>query len=296
MIALIAGTVTWWAVRRALRPVDSIRRTMSDITATDLHRRVPEWSARDEIGELAATVNSTLARLESSTEDQRRFVADASHELRGPLAALRADLEISVTHPDRTEWTEIAPELLRDVERLQELTDDLLFLALLDARRSPERGAVDLGPLVTEALESIRRPELQTRFDLATEHVTVVGDRRQLRRAISNLVANAERHARSTVAATLRAADGAVVLTIADDGAGIPAEDRERVFERFVRLDPARTRDDGGTGLGLAIVRDIVQLHGGEVSIGEHQPTGAIVTVHLPLAVASGYGRRRSAQ
>lgn len=152
LLTAIVAAVTWWAVGRTLRPVRQITHTMSEITASDLHRRVPNPLVEDEIGELASTVNDTLARLDASVETQRRFVADASHELRGPLAALRADLEISVTHPDQTNWTTVARDTLNDVERLQQLTDDLLLLARLDAPQQQNREHVDLAAVLTDAI------------------------------------------------------------------------------------------------------------------------------------------------
>ena len=283
-LIVVVGGVSWWAVGRTLRPVRAITRTMADITASDLHRRVLVPAARDEIGELATTVNETLARLDLSVEQQRRFVADASHELRGPLAALRSDLEISVVHPERTVWHDVARDTLADVEHLQQLTEDLLLLAQTDARSSRRPTAVDLNELVVAAAQTIRRGEITVTIQLPDCPVIVSGDAAQLHRMIRNLVHNAEQYANQSITIRLDTMAGGVRLTIGDDGPGIPVDRRAEVFERFVRLDTARTRDDdaGGIGLGLAIVRDVVHAHGGTITISDTDPHGATFTIDMP--------------
>ena len=280
-LALLVGVVTWWAVGRTLRPVRTISRALTEITASDLHRRVPVPATDDEIGELATTVNATLTRLDSAVETQRRFVADASHELRGPLAALRADLEISVTHPIDTRWETVARDTLGDVERLQHLTDDLLMLARLDAHRSQTTVPVDLRAIVDEALQLIRRSDVAVSTQGLDDPAIVLGDPNQLRRMMRNLVHNAEQHAREKIAVRIALDDGVVGVAVSDDGLGIPAGHRDEVFERFVRLDTARTRDVGGTGLGLAIVADVVARHHGNVKFVDGELGGATVIVEL---------------
>ena len=280
-LVFVVAAVTWWAVGRTLRPVRRITRAMADITASDLHRRVPVPDTHDEIGELSVTVNETLARLESSVERQRRFVADASHELRGPLAALRADLEISVTHPERTAWRDVARDTLSDVERLQHLTEDLLLLARLDFNQQRPHQLVDLAHIVTEAAERLRRDDLNLSVLGATTPVTVEGDPEQLHRMIRNLLHNAEEHAQQRINVTLIKTNAFVRLQVADDGPGVPAELRSVVFERFVRVDSARTRDIGGTGLGLAIVADVVANHHGSIAVTDSDPHGATFTVEF---------------
>ena len=283
VLLLLVAAVSWWAVGRTLRPVRDITSTMADITTSDLHRRVEVPSARDEIGQLATTVNATLARLDISVEQQRRFVADASHELRGPLAALRADLEISITHPDRTTWQNVARDTLGDVERLQHLTDDLLVLARIDNELPRPHGPVDLAVIVVDALQGVRRHDIQvTTRGLDTTALTD-GDDFQLRRMVRNLIHNAEEHATDHVDIALQTTSRIVRLTVADDGPGIPPGDRQQIFERFVRLDTARTRDAGGTGLGLAIVYDVVANHHGTITITDTNPHGATFTVDLPM-------------
>ncbi len=281
LLALLAAAVTWWATGRTLRPIREITRTMSEITTSDLHRRVPEPDALDEIGELAVTVNDTLERLDESVETQRRFVADASHELRGPLAALRADIEISVTHPAQTDWIDVARATLGDVERLQRLTDDLLLLARLDARLPLRAEIVDLAALANELTGAIRRNDVTVTTTGLDAPAPVRGDPSQLRRMIRNLVHNAEQHARSKIDVSVTAIDATVRLVVGDDGPGIPPEDRDRVLQRFVRLDTARSRDSGGTGLGLAIAADVVSTHGGAIVVDEGKLGGAEFTVDL---------------
>jgi signal transduction histidine kinase len=216
VLLLIVAGVTWWAVGRTLRPVRRITNTMAAITTSDLHRRVPEPAARDEIGQLANTVNATLARLDNSVERQRRFVADASHELRGPLAALRADLEISLTHPERTVWNDVARDTLSDVERLQILTDDLLVLARTDDELQQQHGPVDLTRIVVDEVQALRRHDIQVTTSGLGFPAVVDGDDSQLRRMVRNLIHNAEEHAAINVHITLQATPGMVQLIVTD--------------------------------------------------------------------------------
>ncbi|WP_028813181.1 sensor histidine kinase [Streptomyces flavidovirens] len=273
----VVGGVTWLVTRRALRPVEGIRREMAAITASeDLSRRVPEPDARDEVARLAVTTNETLAALEASVERQRRFVADASHELRSPIASLRTQLEVGAAHPELLD----VEGAVRDTVRLQGLAADLLLLARLDAGERPGQGRVDLGALVREEVSQRNDPLPVTVVGSGSFEVS--GSRGQLARVLGNLLDNAQRHARSSVAVSVRRERGAVVLGVADDGAGVPVEERERIFERFVRLDDARTRDDGGAGLGLAIARDVAMRHGGSLSVSEGEGGGALFTLRLP--------------
>ena len=281
LLVMIVAAVTWWAVGRTLRPVRRITRTMAAITASDLHRRVDVPPARDEIGQLALTVNETLGRLDTSVEQQRRFVADASHELRGPLAALRADLEISVTHPERTTWNDVARDTLSDVERLQHLTEDLLLLARLDSPQERSHQPVDLAEIVTESTRAIQRDDIELKL-VIDGPAMVDGDPEQFHRMVRNLVHNAEEHADQRITVSVTRGPSTVRLQIADDGPGIPVDQRRTVFERFVRLDTARTRDTGGTGLGLAIVNDVVISHGGSITVTDSDPHGATFTIELP--------------
>lgn len=278
LLAVIAA-VTWLVTRRALRPVDAIRSEMAAITASeDLARRVPEPDTHDEIARLATTTNETLAALQSSVERQRRFVADASHELRSPIASLRTQLEVGAAHPELLD----VDGAVEDTVRLQELAADLLLLARLDAGEKPGEGHVDLAALAREELSQRTRDRADVRMDL--KNVEVTGSRSQLARVLGNLVNNAQRHARSHVTVTTRADGAWAVLEVADDGDGVPESERDRIFERFVRLDDARTRDDGGAGLGLAIARDVAARHGGTLTVREAPGGGALFALRVPAA------------
>jgi signal transduction histidine kinase len=274
MLLLVAG-LTWLAVGRTLAPVSAIRRELADITGTDLHRRVPVPRARDEVARLAETMNRTLDRLERAVGQHRRFVADAAHELRSPLAVLRTRLEIA---PRQS----LTVEALTDVERIQRLTADLLLLARLDAGEPPEHAEVELGQVAAEeAMQARPRTDVQVRLQIGAGLV-VRGSGDQLRRLVANLVDNAVRHARSSVFVRLRGHGGTAVLEVEDDGPGIPVEHREAVFDRFTRLDEARARDAGGSGLGLAIARDIAVRHGGTLAVVDGPP-GACLRALLPI-------------
>ncbi|WP_433370132.1 ATP-binding protein [Streptosporangium sp. CA-115845] len=274
-LLLLVAVLTWLAVGRALAPVSAIRTEMADITASDLHRRVPVPRSRDEIARLAETMNRTLDRLELAVSRHKRFVADAAHELRSPLAILRTRLELAPPGP-------LAAEALTDVERIQVLTSDLLLLARLDAAEPVCHQEVDLGQVTAEeAARSRPRAEIRVTLEVAADTV-VLGSAGQLRRLVANLVDNAVRHANSAVTVRLASDGGEAVLDVCDDGPGIPAEHHEAVFDRFTRLDEARDRDAGGSGLGLAIARDIAVRHGGSLRIaGEER--GACLQARFPV-------------
>lgn len=258
-LLLVVAGMTWLSVGRALAPVAAIRAKLADITARDLHQRVPVPEARDEIAALAATVNDTLDRLETAVGTHQRFVADAAHELRSPIATLRARLELA-------EPSELTREALADVERLQALAGDLLLLARLDAGEPPRMDDLDVGQVAAEeALRARRRPEVRLELDVQPD-VVVRGAHGHLARLVTNLVDNAVRHARSTVEVRVRPDGEEAVLEVSDDGPGIHPGQREAVFARFTRLDEARARDAGGAGLGLPIARDIAALHGGTLT------------------------------
>ncbi|MEV7193259.1 HAMP domain-containing sensor histidine kinase [Streptomyces sp. NPDC093510] len=276
LLAVVSG-VTWLVTRRALRPVAAITAEMSAITASeDLARRVPEPATHDEIARLARTTNETLTALETSVERQRRFVADASHELRSPIASLRTQLEVGAAHPELLD----VDGAVEDTVRLQELAADLLLLARLDAGEKPGGGRVDLAAFVREELSQRTRDRVDVHADLKSVEVT--GSRGQLARVLGNLLNNAQRHARSRVTVTTRSEGDRAVLEVSDDGSGVPESERERIFERFVRLDDARTRDEGGAGLGLAIARDVAVRHGGTLVVREAPSGGALFELRLP--------------
>ncbi|MFI1759011.1 ATP-binding protein [Streptomyces sp. NPDC020571] len=276
LLLAVVAWVTWLVTRRALRPVEGIRREMAAITASeDLARRVPVPDTHDEVARLASTTNETLAALESSVERQRGFVADASHELRSPIASLRTQLEVAAAHPELLDLD----GAVADTVRLQRLAADLLLLARLDAGERPAEARVDLAALAREAAEG--RTGVSVRGEGA---VRVAGSRGQLGRVLANLLDNAQRHARVAVEVSVRRDGDAVVVAVADDGEGVPAADRERIFERFVRLDAARSRDDGGAGLGLAIARDVAVRHGGTLTVHDAPAGGALFELRLPGA------------
>ncbi|MEU4654587.1 HAMP domain-containing sensor histidine kinase [Streptomyces sp. NPDC023723] len=273
-LAAVVAAVTWLVTRRALRPVEGIRREMAAITASaDLARRVPVPATHDEVARLALTTNETLSALQTSVERQRRFVADASHELRSPIASLRTQLEVGAAHPELLD----VDGAVADTVRLQRLAADLLLLARLDAGERPADARVDLAALARE--EAGGRSGVTVRI---AADVTVAGSRGQLGRVLGNLLDNAQRHARSATEVSVRREGGTAVLAVADDGEGVPAADRDRIFERFVRLDAARSRDDGGAGLGLAIARDVAARHDGTLTVREAPQGGALFELRLP--------------
>jgi len=286
-ILLLASGTVWLVVGRALRPVERIRRTTTEITAADLSRRVPEPAARDEIGELARTMNGMLARIEDSAVRQRRFVADASHELRTPLAAIRTTLEVGLAHPKRAPWNEIAERVMRQSTRLESLVEQLLLLARSDDRHLVQaRRPVAVEPLVREvwASTAAARVPVEVR-PAAAAQARVLGEPEQLERLVRNILDNAIRHARNRVALSVdAAAPDTVAIEIADDGPGIPAQERERVFDRFVRLDASRERGSGTSGLGLALAKEIAAAHGGSITIADAPGGGALVRIVLPRA------------
>lgn len=286
-LLLVVGLTSWRAVGRALRPVDAIRAEVDAISDGELHRRVPEPSALDEIGRLAGTMNRMLDRLERTRIRERAFVSDASHELRSPIAAIRQHAEVALAHPDRVNPEGLARTAHTESLRMQALVDDLLLLARADEhtlrlRRAP----VDLDDLVLAEGQRLRAETAPGRVRVETSGVSaarVEADAATLRRMLRNLGDNAARHANHRIGLALAERDGWAVLRVDDDGPGVPAADRSRVFQRFVRLDDARARTDGGTGLGLAIVAEIVAAHGGTTVIEDSPLGGARVTVRLPL-------------
>jgi signal transduction histidine kinase len=281
LLVILVAILSWAGTKRALRPVEEIRAEVAEITATDLHRRVPEPTTGDEISGLAVTMNEMLDRLEGASQRQARFVADASHELRSPVTSLRAQLEIGLSRPDRTDWTDRAQGALADADRLETLISDLLLLSRLDAASRPRRTRCDIVGIARDELDRIP-PGVGLEVNLdASEPAFAFGNRDQLARAIRNLVDNARRHARSRVDVVIARDRSNVVVDVVDDGPGIPIEDRDRIFERFVRLDEARTTDTGGSGLGLAIVREIVAAHEGTVALVESE-VGARLRMVLP--------------
>ncbi len=282
VLLLIVGAITWWIVGRALRPVEDIREEVERISSRELDRRVPDAPGDDEVARLAITMNRMLDRLQRSQERQRRLVSDASHELRSPVAAIRQHAEVAGEHPEATRVDELATAVLGETERLQGLVEDLLVLARLDEGRESVTAEVDLDDIVLAEAGRLRR---MTLIEVDTTGVAagrVRGGEAALERVVRNLAENAARYARGRIALGLAHADGQVIFTVEDDGPGIDPKERERVLERFVRLDESRGRGTGGAGLGLAIVREVVASHGGEVVLEESSMGGLRVGVRLP--------------
>lgn len=286
LLLLVVAFTTWKVVGRALAPVDAIGREVEEISAARLHRRVPVPPGGDEISRLAGTMNGMLARLEDAQRQQRQFVSDASHELRSPVASIRQHAEVAAAHPQRSTVGELADTVLADALRLQHLVSDLLLLAAADERAPPgEAGPVDLDDVVFEQAARLRgRPGL-TVDTTAVSGGRVRGDPATLHRLVANLAENAARHAHSRVALGLRERGGAVVLRVDDDGPGIPTADRQRIFQRFVRLDRARATGLGGSGLGLAIVAEAAAASGATVTVADAPIGGARVEVRFPQLV-----------
>lgn len=285
VVVVLLGGLVWVVVGRALRPVEAIRAQVSDISDSGLDARVPVPRGRDEITDLAQTMNAMLDRLEAAGARQRAFAADASHELQAPLTSFRTELEVALATPGRGDWHQTAAGLLAASGEMEQLVRDLLFVAQQDhasAEHGPS-GLVDLDDLVLEEAVRIRA---QARCAVDTSAVSaapVRGSADQLRRLVRNLVENAVRHAETRMRIELSSDNAYVVLTVADDGPGIPIADRARVFDRFVRLEGARDRDSGGTGLGLAIVAAVVSRHGGSVEVTGNG-SGATFVVKLPCS------------
>ncbi|MEV6955560.1 ATP-binding protein [Streptomyces sp. NPDC051183] len=295
LLATVA-LVTWRVTGRALRPVEEIRAEVAGISDRDLHRRVPVPATRDEVARLAETMNATLDRLEASGVRQRQFIADASHELRSPITVLRTQLEVALAVRDPQLWPELISGALEDIERLQQLSSDLLLLARIDAAQPVAAVRLVLTDLVQNTVGARLGDRVPVRTDLAAG-VEVSGSELWLGRVVTNLLDNAQRFADREIRVVLRTGGGqharTAVLEVTDDGPGIPPEDRERIFERFTRLDDARSRDHGGAGLGLAIARDLTAHHGGTLT-AEDSPRGARFVVRLPLSAPAGDHRKSS--
>ncbi len=285
LLLLLVAVTTWKLVGRALAPVEAMRAEVDEISAAALDRRVPQPAGRDEIARLASTMNEMLDRLEDAQKRQREFVSDASHELRSPVASIREQAEVALAHPESTTTSELAESVLAEDLRVQRLVEDLLLLTRADEQTLPlGRRPVDLDDLVFEEARRLRTDNGLRIDTTGVSAARVMGDESALRRVVVNLAENAVRHARTKVSFALKEESGAAVLDIADDGPGIPEADRARVFERFVRLDDARARDDGGSGLGLAIVAQLVAAHSGTVQIADDGTGGTRIQVRIPGA------------
>ncbi len=278
-LAALLTLAAWMLIGRALRPVRVMTQCAAGIADATAPDRLAVPPTRDELGELACTLNRMLDRLAEAARRQREFVSDASHELRSPIAATRAQLEVALAHPDRTDGPAVLRGVLAETTRLEVLVADLLALARLDETPALPYVEIDLDDIVLDEATRTRAVAIDTRSVTA---VKVRGEHKGLGHLVRNLLDNAARHAASRVEVSTCLDDGAPMLVVDDDGPGIPDADRARVFERFTRLSSSRSRDDGGAGLGLALVRRIAEQHGGTVRADRSPLGGARLEVRFP--------------
>ena len=279
LLIMLVGAVTWSAMGRTLEPIERIRTQVEQLSSQTLDRRVPVPGTNDEVARLAETMNSMLARLEAASARQREFVSDASHELRSPVASIRAELEVALAHPTDRSLQDVATGVLDEISRIERLVTDLLLLARLDEDAAPAAEVVDIGRLVRRA--AVRVADVAVDVQVS-DGLLVTGSEGELASVVRNLLDNAARHAVSSITVCVTARDDTVVITVDDDGPGIPPADRQRVLQRFTRLEHARSRSDGGVGLGLAVVDRIVRHHKGSIEVMDSPAAGARVQVALP--------------
>ncbi len=288
LILLVVGFIVWRAVSQALRPVDQIRQRASEIGARNRSQRVPVPTSHDEIARLAVTMNDMLARLEAAAVRQDQFIGDASHELKSPLAAIRAQLDVAIAHPDPAQSAHVFSALDDQVARMTVLTEDLLILARsTEALPKSQTAPVDLDELMLTEVRRLKEAGQLSVVLVAVQAARVRGSQRDLTRALRNLVENAVEHAHSEILLSLTTRDGWADIMVADDGDGVPPSDRVRLFERFHRLDTARTHAAAGGhfGLGLAIASQITRSHGGTLTVNDRPDgqSGASFVVRLPV-------------
>ncbi|HEY5304665.1 MAG TPA: ATP-binding protein [Acidimicrobiales bacterium] len=265
LLLLIVAFIVWISVGLTLLPMEAIRRRVATIAANDLTERVPETGGDDEVSRMAKTLNAMLDRLETSTRVQQEFVSNASHELRSPLTTLLATVDRASNHLEETDWLEFTDTIRREGRRIDSLVDDLFFLARSDERREVmRRDEVDLDDILDEEARRVRHISQLSISTAGVQPVRVWGDPAMLRRLVRNIVDNALRFANEEVTFSTRYVGPMAEICVHDDGTGVDATTAERLFQRFVRSDTARSRASGGTGLGLPIVAEIAQRHGGE--------------------------------
>lgn len=288
-LAGVAMFVTSFLTRRALRRVERMRAEVELITQQSLDRRVPTADAADDIDKLGHTMNDMLERLQASSAQQNQFLADASHELRSPVAGLLAQLEVAAAYPNKVDTATLLPKLKGEAERLQHLVNDLLFLSRSEVdgmARGPMRETADIDQLLAAEVgyQTMLNPDMPVEVVADSGAIARAGVR-DVERAVRNLVNNAVRHGISRVTLSSEVAWPNVVVTVTDDGPGVPADQASRIFDRFVRLDEARSRDAGGAGLGLAIAKEIANKHGGTLELDTNSKgPGAAFRLTLPVA------------
>ncbi|MGW5173887.1 sensor histidine kinase [Streptomyces sp. NPDC004082] len=293
--SLLVGAVAYMATRSALRSVEAIRLRTASVSAFDPRERVDVPDTSDEINALAVTVNATLQRLEDASASQRRFVADAAHELRSPLASLITALEVALAYPDRADWTAVTTRAAAQAHRLRVLADDLLLLARLDGQSAlPSLTPVDVGAIAGQLVDdfAVMTDGSPTVTCVVAEgELRALAARGPLERILRNLLDNAVKYAERHIEVAVRSQpDDTVVVEVRDDGPGIPPQDRARIFERFTRLDEARHHRQGGAGLGLAIARDLATRQRGNLFVADHTP-GTLLVLVLPSAPRHGTGQ-----
>jgi signal transduction histidine kinase len=265
LLLLVVAFIVWFSVGLTLSPIEAIRRRVATIAAIDLTQRVPETGGDDEVARMAKTLNAMLNRLETSTRIQQEFVSNASHELRSPLTTLLATVDRASNHLEETDWVEFTDTIRREGRRIDSLVDDLFFLARSDERREEmRREEVDLDDILDEEARRVRQITTLRISTSGVQPTRVWGDPPMLRRLVRNVVDNALRFANEEVSFSTRYVGPMAEICVHDDGTGVDVVNSERLFQRFVRTDAARSRTSGGTGLGLPIVAEITLRHGGE--------------------------------
>ena len=284
VLVLLVGLIAWLLVGRALRPVEQLRATVETISRSTLEQRVDVPPSHDEVARLATTMNTMLERLQRSRDHERRFVSDASHELRSPLASIRAQLEVGDTiDTGAIDTGAIRAGVLADTIRLERIVGDLMELARSDETTTRPNGSVALDVVVADEITALQRSSPIQITSAGIDDTVVRGRADALARVTRNLLDNAIRHAEGEVHVGLHHANGWAELTVDDDGPGVPVEAEQRIFDRFARLDESRDRTTGGVGLGLAVVRAVVEHHGGTVGCARSPLGGARFLVRLPI-------------
>jgi signal transduction histidine kinase len=290
LLLVVVGVSVWVLVGRSLRQVERIRGQVAGISARHLDERVDVPPTADEIQALAETMNVMLGRLQASDQEQRRFVSDASHELRSPLATLSAGVEIAAADPTGATWQEMKGILAGETARMRYLVEDLLTLAKTnDGGLRLETTDVDLDDVLNQEIRRLRSTSTR-RIEVSLEPVRITGDPRRLGQVVRNVLDNADRHALSRISIRVRGTEEGALVTVDNDGPPVPGPDRGRIFERFVRLDQSRSRESGGSGLGLAIAAAIMSAHHGWIRTGDAPDGGCRFELGFP-GVPDGHRR-----
>lgn len=289
---LLAGAIGYWLSRKALAPIERLRLQTNEITADKLDQRLPVDNPNDELGRMTETINEMIARLERSFAEIRRFTGDASHELRTPLAVLRTEVEVAMTKSlDEYAQRNLLSSVLEECQRLTALIDQLLTLSRDDTGTAQyTHEPIDLNSFVADVVQTmipLAEAKQQTLIFSGDEETYVIGDANRLRQVFYNLLDNAIKYTaqQGRIEVTVNSDDNVAMVSVSDSGIGIPDEHLPYVFDRFYRVDKARTREDGGTGLGLSIAKTIIVAHDGEIEIHSTSEKGTTCTVRLPKTV-----------